>query len=45
MTYQETLKTISELNHKILTQILTREETKNLIIQRETIWTDYLKNS
>ena len=45
MTYQQTLNTIKELTHYLNTHpTLTREQTKELIIQRELIWTSYLKN-
>ena len=41
MTYQETMSTINKLNHMIQTRKLTREQSKELITQRELTWAAY----
>ena len=43
MTYQQTQEQINNLNHKIKTQILTRKETQDLILQRELVWSQYIQ--
>ena len=45
MTYQEALNSISTITDYLTTHPkLTTAETRELILTRELIWTDYLKN-
>ena len=43
ITYQQTLQAINTLNHKLQTKQLTRQEAKALILERETLWSNYTK--